>query len=559
MEAADTPASSRSGAGRQRLRSDFATSILHWTIVVLFAVNLVTGLRIAGDSPDASWSRALSGILPQGNVYILHILSAWALGAACVGYIVFLLFAQLGQRVAFDANRLRALSSHDRRSRWQSINVLIYWIAFLLVFAAVASGSMLYFDLMDQPQAMLATIHRALAWSLTAYVFLHVAAQWAMAGWRGLLKIVTPRVAYVASACIALGAAGALGAGIFAVDQATLPPLVLEKTNTPPRLDGSTGDEAWRDAAVAQINTHNGQNLPQGSTPVQVRGVHDGEFVYLLFEWPDRTRSQKHLPLQKTAAGWRVMQSQYSRQDEGNYYEDKFAVMLSHESHLAALSTSHLGPQPLKGKPGGPNGRGLHYTTDNSLVDVWHWKSVHTGPLGQIDDNHFGPPSSPPENPAARYTAGYSKDPATGGGFAMNWEKFDPETVKPRWMPRSPEVLAKRMGSVDIDPEVGDQGLWWMPRSLMEPATPELDARFPVGTIMPSVVAEAPFTGDRGDVSAVAEWSDGWWRLEVKRKLDTDSAFDVAIADGTFLWVSVFDHTQTRHSYHLRPLQIQIR
>jgi len=93
----------------------------------------------------------------------------------------------------------------------------------------------------------------------------------------------------------------------------------------------------------------------------------------------------------------------------------------------------------------------------------------------------------------------------------------------------------------------------------MEPATPELDALFPVGTVMPSVIAEAPFEGDRGDVRAVAQWADGWWRMEVKRKLVTGSDFDVAIADGTFLWVSVFDHTQTRHSFHLRPLQVQIR
>ena len=87
----DTPVSPGQGTWHQRLRSDFATSFLHWIIVALFLVNLVTGLRIAGDSTLATWSRALSGILPQGNVYILHLWSAWALGAACAGYVAFLL------------------------------------------------------------------------------------------------------------------------------------------------------------------------------------------------------------------------------------------------------------------------------------------------------------------------------------------------------------------------------------------------------------------------------------------------------------------------------------
>src|SRR3546814_1974358 len=85
-----------------------------------------------------------------------------------------------------------------------------------------------------------------------------------------------------------------------------------------------------------------------GSTPVRVRGLHDGEFAYLLFEWPDATRSQKHLPLQKTESCWRVLQSDYARQDENVFYEDKFAVMLSRDSHLAALHSSHLGAQPLE-------------------------------------------------------------------------------------------------------------------------------------------------------------------------------------------------------------------
>ncbi len=559
MQEIDPSGSPTEGALRQRLRSDFATSILHWTVVALFIVNLVTGLRIAGDSPDASWSRALSGILPQGNVYVLHIWSAWALGAVCIGYIAFLLIAQLGPRVALDGSRLRALSSRDRRTRWQAINVVVYWIAFLLVAAAVISGSLLYFNISPLSQATIVTVHRILAWSLVAYVLLHIAAQWAMSGWRGLLKILTPRIAYVAAAAIALASASAFAVGLFAVDQATLQSLVMARTETPPRLDGDIDDAAWQAAEAVEVETHNGKNLPAGSILVRVRAVHDGDHAYMLFEWPDATRSQKHLPLEKTEKGWRVLQYDYARQDENVFYEDKFAVMLSRDSHLAALNTSHLGPQPLDGRPGGPNGRGLHYTTDGTLVDVWHWKSVRTGALGQIDDDHFGPPLTPPEDPNARYTAGYTQDPKTAGGYTMNWKAFSDEIIEPRWLPRSPEELQARMGAIDLDPAVSDGGLWWMPRDLMVEATPELDARYPVGTVMPSVIAEAPFEGDRGDVAAAAEWRDGWWRLVVKRKIASESDYDVALGDGTFIWVSVFDHTQTRHSFHLRPLQIQLR
>ncbi|NIA70210.1 hypothetical protein HBA54_16510 [Pelagibius litoralis] len=560
MQKADVPEPAAPAGWQQRLRSDFATAALHWTIVALFLVNLTTGLRIASDALDASWSLAVTAVLPQGDVYVLHIWSAWALTAACIAYVVFLLVARLAPRVALDASRFRALSSHDRRTRWQSINVLIYWLAFLLVGAAAVTGSLMYFNLWPGEQSLVTSLHRIVAWTLFAYIFLHVIAQWAMAGWRGLLKIVTPRLAYIAAALIAFAGAGAFAAGLFALDQMTLNKLIVEKVSAPPSLDGEVDDAAWQSAAVVVVDTHKGANLPDGTTPVHLRAVHDGENAYLLFEWPDTTRSQKHLPLEKTAEGWRVVQTDFARADEDEYYEDKFAVMLSEDSQLAALHTSHLGQRPLSGLPGPKGGRGLHYTTDGSVVDVWHWKSVRVGgPLGQIDDNYFGPPRTAPENPSARYTGGYTQDPKSGGGFTMNWEKFDTGTIQPRWLPRSPEILEERMGPISMDPTVSDEGLWWLPRSLMVPATPEGDAQFPIGTIMPSVIAEEPFQGDRGDVEAVAQWHDGWWRMEVKRKLEATSDYDVTIGDGTYLWVAVFDHTQTRHSFHLRPVQLELR
>ena len=546
-------------AWQVRTRSDFATALLHWVIVALFLVNLVTGLRIASDALDASWSIALDTVLPQGEVYVWHIWSAWALAAACLAYIIFILSARLSARVALDASRLRALSSHDRRTRWQSINVIIYWLAFLLVAAATVSGSLMYFDLAPDYQAIMTSLHRAFAWTLFAYIFLHVIAQWAMAGWRGLLKILTPRLAYVTSAIIAFSAAGAFAAGIFTIDKMTLQSMVMAKTAEPPRLDGEVDDAAWQTAGVVVVETHKGANLEDGTIPVRVRGVHDGENAYLLFEWPDPTRSQKHLPLQKTPDGWRVVQTDFARADEDTYYEDKFAVMLSRDSRLAALHTSHMGQRPLAGSPGPKGGRGLHYTTDGSVVDVWHWKSVRVGPLGQIDDNYFGPPMAPPETAGKRYTGGYNKDPKTGGGFTMNWEKFDTGIVQPRWLPRSPEVLAGRMGPISLDPGTSDEGLWWLPRSLMVEASPEVDAQFPVGTVMPSVIIEQPFEGDRGNTLAVAQWQGGWWRMEVKRALESDTEYDVTIGDGTYLWVSVFDHTQTRHSFHLRPVRVELR
>jgi hypothetical protein len=174
---------------------------------------------------------------------------------------------------------------------------------------------------------------------------------------------------------------------------------------------------------------------------------------------------------------------------------------------------------------------------------------------------------SPSDSPLARYAGGYALDPAVTGGPVSNWKdllegpisrRFDGAVV-PRFLPPDPAELARRLGTVTLDPGTSDDGAWWLPAELVQPYTAELDARFPDGAVVPSVVLRAPVEGDHGDVTAIGRWRDGTWRLEMKRTLDTGSTYDVAISDGTYLWVAVFDHAQTRHSWHMRPLRLRSR
>jgi hypothetical protein len=54
------------------------------------------------------------------------------------------------------------------------------------------------------------------------------------------------------------------------------------------------------------------------------------------------------------------------------------------------------------------------------------------------------------------------------------------------------------------------------------PYSIEGDAAIPVGTVIPGIVlSEEGIVGDRGDVTTGARWEDGWWTLEVARRLDT--------------------------------------
>ncbi len=535
--------------------TDLPTVIIHWGLVIALLVSITTGWRIASMTDATGLLKWLDLLLIQGNVLRWHFVSATVLTALVIAYVVFLVRMGLGARLSV---RWSSLKSTDRTTRLQAINRLTYWISFALLAGAAFTGTWVYFAPGLLPTDPLIVIHQWLSWGFVGYMVLHVVLHVVLGGFRQLLKIVTPRVAYGIGAVFAL-AAGVGGAAIaYVTDQTAQMTLNIPKISTLPVLDGKADDAVWQQAPEVKVQTARGFNLADGSgeVPVYVRALHDGQKAYFLFKWQDATRSQKHIPLQKTAEGWKLLNTNYYNNDENHYYEDKFAVMIA-ESPVAGGNTVRLGTKPFADKPGPSNGLGLHAATDGSLADVWHWKSVRSGAINQFDDNYFG---ALMDVKPGRYTGGYAQDPKTGGGFEQIFEKIkDTPYVKLKSLPKNLAAQQALMGVFNPDPNVSDMGQFSMARADVQPYSAEADAAIPVGTVIPSIVYDTPFTGDRGDVSAHAIWKDGWWTIEASRKLDTGSKFDQPIATGNYMWVSVFDHNQVRHTRHAIPMKFKIQ
>ena len=555
-------------------RADLATFTLHWLLVAALLVSLATGLRIAIDDTGGAGRVAVPGWaaawLPEGAVIEWHVLSSWALVFVLVAYPLFLARARAARRVTVDAESLRMVRTAAARGKlwrsrpaWDALSRALYWVAFLLVAVMAVTGALLFAENTLVPARALQLVHGWAAYAFLAYIAIHILAQ-AKAG--AFWKIFRPSLAAAGSAAVALGAAAAAVATGYGIERSLHPTLALPRMDAQPVLDGVADEAIWRDLGAVEIATKRAANVPDGDVPVTVRAYHDGREAHFLFSWPDAQRSQKHTPLIKTAEGWKILQNGLDANDEQSFYEDKFAVALSRQPDLAS-GTTHLGSRPLGGTYPAAT-RGLHYSVDGSLVDMWHWKSVRTnamsadGTQGFMDDDHFGPPVEP--TAGKRYTGGYQQDPHTGGGYIQNWKKLPPgiklagAVVTPQRLPADPSVL-KRHDAAALAPTAQDEGAWFMLEADTVPYSPELD-NFLVGTVMPSVVIQGPFQGDRADVRAKGAWKDGRWHLEVSRRLDTGSAKDVAIRPGEdiYLWVSVFNHAQTRHSQHLRPIRIRL-
>jgi ethylbenzene dehydrogenase len=334
----------------------------------------------------------------------------------------------------------------------------------------------------------------------------------------------------LASLVLTVGVAVGLGAGPLDAQQKNL--LVSKKVTAAPGLDG-TLDDAWKAAPPMTVKVVGGKNLPGGSTEVTVRSVYTADTVYFFMQYKDETNSVRRGPWVKQADGsWGKLKDPNDKGGDNNlYYEDKVGIIWNISSpafeQKGCMSACHTG----EGKPFGNK-----YTASaGERLDMWHWKGVRTGTVGQIDDQyvdntHYDKDKNP--------NAGRKSDPKTGsGGYVDNVsdDKKGPKFARAGNKPAPPYWI------VDSEKEALDPGT------------------YKAGDEVPGIIVSA-FTGDRGDISAKDVWKDGVRTLVIWRKLVTGSEYDVQFKDPKKEYafgVSVFDNAQVRHAYTLGVLRMK--
>ena len=307
--------------------------------------------------------------------------------------------------------------------------------------------------------------------------------------------------------------------------------LVSKKVTSAPATDGSL-DAAWNGATPLVVKAVGGKNLPGGSTEVTLRSLVAGDTIYFHMQYKDPTQSFTRGPWEKQADGtWKQLKDPQDKGGDNNiYYEDKMAIIWNISSpafeQRGCMAACHTGEGKAFGNKYLPGA--------NERADIWHWKSVRTGSVGQIDDQYLD---------GTRYDkdkapeAGRKSDPKAGGGYTdnTNADKSGPKYALKANAPAPPYWI------LDADKEAFD------------------DSKYKAGNHVPGIIV-APFTGDRGDISAKSAWKDGTWTLVFWRKLVTGSEFDVQFNEKKeyAFGVAVFDNAQVRHAYTPGVLKLVI-
>jgi hypothetical protein len=265
---------------------------------------------------------------------------------------------------------------------------------------------------------------------------------------------------------------------------------------------------------------------------VSLRAQYTADTVYFLVQYKDATESFRRGPWVKQADGsWVKLRDPNDKGGDNNlYYEDKMAFIWNINSpafeQRGCMAACHTG----EGKPFGNK----YLPNAGERADMWHWKSVRTGSVGQIDDQYVD---------GTRYdkdkapNAGRKTEPKASGGYVDNVseDKKGPKFAHAGNKPAPP---------------------YWILDAQKEPFD---DSKYKAGDEVPGIVV-APFTGDRGDVSSKSAWKDGTWTMVIARKRVTGSEFDVQFEDPKkdyVFGVAVFDNAQVRHAYSPGVLKLK--
>lgn len=585
-------------------KTDLGTIFFHWTVFVLLFVSTVTGLRI-GVAPSEGLIGEIERFFLTDNLWLYHLLAGSGMIALLAAYPVYMRRSGLARRITLDFARLYGLWTGGP-ARWAAINVILYWLLFGLIVFQIASGILMHRGW----GGPLAAYHLWATYAVLIYAGAHVLAHFALGGTNQLLRVFRPAALPGAgpawqgasSAEQASGrrplldpktslVLGSLAAGLgaivvfFSADEASRDVLKVvkidpsERPNTHPDLS----DAAWRHARPIRISTSQGANFSEmGSSTIEISAVTDGERAWFAMTWQDPTRSLKHRPLVKQGDRWRLLKRQQDfgasvnvvqasvlanadGPSEDTYYEDRLALMFSSKEKVFGPGAFHVGKRPLADMPPSSSGRGLHYTTDGSVVEIIEWHADAGFNERQCDRKYIGhalPPTRAQQLGREIYRGGILAEPDRAPVMENIDARLTPEgdtIIRPRVLPKNLESVEQALQPINMDAELGEPegARWWLEESETEPYSEQADQTIPVGTILPGIISRN-IAARWQDLWCSARWSAGRWTLVMSRPLASNNAHDVSLLAPAYLWVAAFDHVPARHTRHVRPIRLEV-
>ncbi len=345
--------------------------------------------------------------------------------------------------------------------------------------------------------------------------------------------------------------------------------LLVKKFSTTPIFDGDI-DEVWKEArpllnsatvlpAGDRIIPLNGSS--NGDTSLEptdlmdpytgesykysLRGGHDGEYLYLLFEWEDESDSKDRQSwfFNTETSKWQ-QENKYANHKNDKYYEDKFAMMFpikvngnypeGFEGGTCTV-TCHGGltePQP------GEKVTRHYMKNEGELADLWHWKRDRHALAEGVDDGYVQW-----EDDFGKASANGRKNDEGVGPYSTSMKFTDPLTdlSGPKYViPNKTNYYWIAQAEIDngsaleVTGIAADGILTLSDGSVIDPnGDPSYSQGFG-NKRMPSIIVNPGGQGNdhRSEVRVKSSHTGSGWQLEIRRKLNTGDPTDADFSPG---------------------------
>ena len=288
-----------------------------------------------------------------------------------------------------------------------------------------------------------------------------------------------------------------------------------------------------------------------------LRGGHDGEFLYLLFEWEDDTDSQDRESwfFNSATSKWQ-QENKYANHKNDKYYEDKFGFMfpIGNPEGFATgtcFATCHgtlADPQP------GEKVTRHYMKNEGELTDFWHWKrdrhalaqACDDGYVQWEDDEGFASANGRKNDDGiSPYANNQTFEDATTG---MKGPKYViPNRENYYWIAQS-EIdggTAKAVTAIALDGTITHEG------GTIDPnGDPSYSQGFGNKRI-PSIIINPAGQGNdgRSEVQVRSQHTGSGWQLEIRRKLVTGDPTDADFSPGQTIpfGLAIFNNAAIGH------------
>jgi len=362
--------------------------------------------------------------------------------------------------------------------------------------------------------------------------------------------------------------------------------LLVKRFSVAPNFDGDV-DAVWSEARPLlnsatvtpagdrQITLNGSSNFDTSLEPLDLmdpytgesykyslRGGHDGEYLYLLFEWEDDSDSQDRQSwfFNSESSKWQ-QENKYANHKNDKFYEDKFGFMFpigNPEGFAGGTCTvtchSSLTLTGIDEEDAGNKVTRHYMKNEGELTDFWHWKRDRHALALACDDGYVQ----------------YEEDE----GFATANGRKNDEGVSPysTGMKFTDEVTGMS-GPKYVIP--GREYYYWITQAEVDGGTARAVTAVAVdgtltydgGTLnpngdpaysqgfgskrMPSIIINPGGQGNdqRSEVQVRAKHIGSGWQLEIKRKLNTGDPTDVVFGFGDEIpfGLAIFNNAAIAH------------